>query len=141
MKIKPVQQKSLSEIVAGKIAALILEGDYLPNHQLPSERDLGGQLDVSRSSLREALKILAEHKLIEARPGVGWFVRPIEGSNILKARELAQSETRGSKPIKISKPGESPPGPRRLPVSKEKPLKIPNLQKDRLGTFDCFQLG
>ena len=55
MKIKPVQQKSLSEIVAGKIAALILEGEFLPNHQLPSERDLGGQLDVSRSSLRESI--------------------------------------------------------------------------------------
>ena len=94
MKIQPVLQKSLSEIVAGKIAALILEGEFPPNHQLPSERDLGEQLDVSRSSLREALKILAEHKLIEARPGVGWFVQPIEGSVAVKARELAQTETK-----------------------------------------------
>ena len=136
MKIKPVPRKSLSEIVAGKIAALILEGEFPPDQHLPSERDLGGQLDVSRSSLREALKILGEHKLIEARPGVGWFVLPIEGSRLIKARELAQSETSESKPLKISKPGEHPPGPRRLPVAKEKPLKIPNLQKDRLGTFE-----
>jgi len=136
MKIKPVQQKSLSEIVAGKIAALILEGDFLPNHQLPSERDLGGQLDVSRSSLREALKILGEHKLIEARPGVGWFVRPIEGSTVIKARELAQGEIKVTVPKKTSPAGEPPPGPRRLPAAKEKPLKIPNLGKDRLGTFD-----
>ncbi|MGB2962452.1 MAG: ThiF family adenylyltransferase [Anaerolineales bacterium] len=136
MKIKPVQQKSLSEIVAGKITALILEGEFLPNHQLPSERDLGGQLDVSRSSLREALKILGEHKLIEARPGVGWFVRPIEGSTLLKARELAQSETIKIEPKKTTRSGEGAPGPRRLPVAKEKPLKIPNLGKDRLGTFD-----
>ena len=136
MKIKPVLQKSLSEIVAGKIAALILEGEFLPNHQLPSERHLGSQLDVSRSSLREALKILGEHKLIEARPGVGWFVRSLEGSNVLKARELAQSERVKIHPKKTSPAGEPPPGPRRLPAAREKPLKIPNLSKDRLGTFD-----
>jgi molybdopterin/thiamine biosynthesis adenylyltransferase/DNA-binding transcriptional regulator YhcF (GntR family) len=136
MKIQPVQQKSLSEIVAGKIAALILEGVFLPEHQLPSERDLGGQLDVSRSSLREALKILSEHKLIEARPGVGWFVLSLEGAKVIKARELARSEPPLTIRKKLSPAGEPPPGPRRLPVAKEKPLKIPNLQKDRLGTFE-----
>jgi len=136
MKIQPVLQRSLSEIVASKIAALILKGDFPPNQQLPSERDLGGQLDVSRSSLREALKILEEHKLLEARSGVGWFVQPLEGSVLVKAAQLAQDETRPSKPLKISKPGQAPPGPKRLPAAKEKPLKIPNLGKDRLGTFD-----
>jgi adenylyltransferase/sulfurtransferase len=55
---------------------------------------------------------------------------------LVKAAELARSETRGAEPIKISRPAEAPPGPRRLPVAKEKPLKIPNLQQDRLGTFD-----
>jgi len=136
MKIQPVKQKSLSEIVAGRIAAIMLEGAFPTAHQLPSERDLGAQLDVSRSSLREALKILAEHKLIEARPGVGWFALPLEGTKLIKARQLAQHEISISDPIKISKPGESPSGPRRLPVAKEKPLKIPNLGTDRLGTFD-----
>jgi adenylyltransferase/sulfurtransferase len=37
---------------------------------------------------------------------------------------------------KTSPAGEPPPGPRRLPVSTEKVIKIPNLQKDRLGTFE-----
>ena len=136
MKIQPVQQKSLSEIVAGKIAALILEGEFPPEKQLPSERELGGQFDVSRSSLREALKILSQHKLIEARPGVGWFVLPLEGSKLIKARELAQAERVKILPKKTSPSADPPPGPRRLPVAKEKPLKIPNLQTDRLGTFD-----
>jgi adenylyltransferase/sulfurtransferase len=136
MNIQPVPRKSLSEILAGKIASLILEGEFPPEDQLPSERELGGQLDVSRSTLREALKILAEHKLIEARPGVGWFVLPLEGSRLVKAAELAGAERGDSQPIKITKPGETPPGPRRLPVAKEKPLKIPNLKSDRLGTFD-----
>ena len=138
MKIDPVRRRSLSEKVAGKIAALILEGEFPPEKQLPSERELGGKLDVSRSSLREALKILSERKLIEARPGVGWFVLPLMGTNIIKARELAQTEKVRIHPTrKRSSPGaEPPPGPRRLPVAKEKPLKIPNLKTDRLGTFE-----
>ncbi len=136
MKIQPVHQKSLSELVAGKIAALILEGEFPPEEQLPSERDLGSQFDVSRSSLREALKILSQHKLIEARPGVGWFVLPLEGSKLIKARQLAQAETIKIRPKRRSSAAEPPPGPRRLPVAKEKPLKIPNLQTDRLGTFE-----
>ena len=136
IKIDPVPRKPLSEILAGRIAGLILEGEFPPGQGLPSERELGGQLDVSRSTLREALKILAEHKLIEARPGVGWFALPLEGSRLVQAAELAGRETRDTQPIKIHKPGEGPSGPRRLPVAKEKPLKIPNLKSDRLGTFD-----
>ncbi|MFN2281762.1 MAG: ThiF family adenylyltransferase [Anaerolineales bacterium] len=134
--IDPVPRKSLSEILAGRIASLILEGEFQPDHQLPSERDLGSQLDVSRATLREALKILAEHKLIEARPGVGWFVLPLEGSRLVKAAELAGAGVQDSQPIRIAKPGDELPGPRRLPAAKEKPLKIPNLKSDRLGTFD-----
>jgi len=136
MKIDPVPRRSLSEKVVGKIAALILEGKFPTGKQLPSERDLGGQFDVSRSSLREALKILAERKLIEARPGVGWFVLPLKGAQLIKARELAQAERVKIHPKKSSPNLEPPPGPRRLPVAKEKPLKIPNLQTDRLGTFE-----
>ena len=136
MKIQPVTQKSLAETVAAQIAALILAGDFPPHSQLPSERSLGESLDVSRASLREALKILEEAGLLEARPGVGWFVLPLEGSVLVKAAQLAQSESPGLKPLKISQPGATPAGPRRLPAAKEKPLKIPNLKTDRLGTFD-----
>ncbi len=108
MKIQPVTQKSLAETVAAQIAALILAGDFPPHSQLPSERSLGESLDVSRASLREALKILEEAGLLEARPGVGWFVLPLEGSVLVKAAQLAQSESPVSKPLKISKPGVSP---------------------------------
>ena len=113
MKIQPVHQKPLSEIVAGKIAALILEGEFPPEGQLPSERSLVGQLDVSRSSLREALRILSEHELIEARPGVGWFVLPLVGSKVVKARQLAQTESRIKVHKKADPAKEPPPGPRR----------------------------
>ena len=136
MKIKPVPRKTLADAVAGKLAASIIDESLQSGNQLPSERELMRKLDVSRSTVREALKVLEENHLIEARPGVGWFVRAIDESNFAAAHELASDELRQPSPegsldskIKVS-------GPKRLPVTPEKPLHIPNLRTDRLGTFD-----
>jgi len=49
-----ISRMSLSEIVAGKLAAQILGGTYKSGYQLPAERDLIKQFGVSRSTLREA---------------------------------------------------------------------------------------
>jgi len=136
MTIKPVPRKSLTDVVAGKLAASILDGTLKPGSQLPPERELMLQLAVSRSTVREALKVLEDKRLIEARPGVGWFACPVNGSNYTEAHELALGEreapvadTRTENHISLS-------GPKRLPVGPEKPLHIPNLRTDRLGTFD-----
>jgi molybdopterin/thiamine biosynthesis adenylyltransferase/DNA-binding transcriptional regulator YhcF (GntR family) len=133
MKIKPIPHKTLSGTVAGKLAASLLDGSLSPGTQLSSERELMNQFGVSRTTMREALKSLEENNLIESRPNVGWFVREIDESNITQAKELA-----GGHADQISNPTTNEPvtGPRRVPVSPEKPLHIPNLQKDRLGTFE-----
>ncbi len=133
MKIQPVPHKTLAETVAGKLAASLLDGSLAPGSQLPSERDLMNQLDVSRATLREALKALEEYRLIEARPNVGWFARAIDETNVVKARGLAGVV---STPSGRPAANEPPTGPLRVPVAPEKPLHIPNLQKDRLGTFE-----
>jgi adenylyltransferase/sulfurtransferase len=133
MKIKPIPHKTLSETVAGKLAASLLDGSLLPGAQLPPERELMNQFGVSRSTMREALKSLEENNLIESRPNVGRFAREIDESNITQAKELAREhEKQASDPVTA----EPVTGPRRVPVSPEKPLHIPNLQKDRLGTFE-----
>lgn len=133
MKIQPVAHKSLAEIVAGKLAASLLDGSLLPEAQLPVERDLMAQLGVSRTTLREALKALEDSKLIESRPNVGWFAHAIDEKNVTKARELASAAN-----LTTSRPAanEPPTGPLRVPVAPEKPLHIPNLHTDRLGTFE-----
>ena len=84
----PIARKSLAEIVAGKLAASIMDGILSAGTQLASERDLVKEFGVSRSTLREALKILLDSRLIESRVSVGWFVCPITSSNLARAREL-----------------------------------------------------
>jgi molybdopterin/thiamine biosynthesis adenylyltransferase/DNA-binding transcriptional regulator YhcF (GntR family) len=136
MTIKITNHRSLTEVVAGKIATFILDGTYKTGSQIPAERELVKEFGVSRSTLREALKILAEHKLIEGKHGVGWFVCVINATNLAKSRELAFEETKASEgKVHISENKETPTGPRRLPVTPERPLQIPNLRTDRLGTF------
>ncbi|MBI3158040.1 MAG: ThiF family adenylyltransferase [Chloroflexi bacterium] len=133
MLIKPIPRKSLPDLVAGKLAAAILAGQFTTGAQLPPERDLIKDFEVSRSSLREALRILADAGVIEAQQGVGWFVSRPSERGLLKARALAaEIEPAHPKAARASAPA----GPQRLPVAGEKPLRIPNLKKDRLGTFE-----
>jgi molybdopterin/thiamine biosynthesis adenylyltransferase/DNA-binding transcriptional regulator YhcF (GntR family) len=135
MKITPIGHITLSQAVAGRLAGSLLDGSLKAGDQLPSERELIQQLNVSRATLREALKAMEENDLIEARPGVGWFTRKLDAENIAAARELAGVYRQAG--LKQSAPAKEPPeGPRRLPAAPEKPLHIPNLQSDRLGTFD-----
>jgi DNA-binding transcriptional regulator YhcF (GntR family) len=134
IKIPPVTHQSLTETVSAKLAASILDGSLAPGTQLPPERELINQLGVSRATLREALKTLEQNKLIEARPNVGWFIRSVDESNVTQARELAGPAA----PPPGSRPAANEPatGPRRVPIAPDRPLHIPNLQTDRLGTFD-----
>jgi adenylyltransferase/sulfurtransferase len=144
MKIAPVKHPTLAQVVAGRLAASILDGELDAGEKLPSERALMKQLSVSRATLREALKALSESRLIVVKQGVGSFVRPLDGSNYALATELALVHRTQDQPIQAPaaqaplKPRQSPQSlkPMRVSASTEKPLRIPNLQKDRLGTFD-----
>jgi adenylyltransferase/sulfurtransferase len=133
MKIIPIPHKTLSDAAASRLAASLLDGSLTPGTQLPPERELMNEFGISRTTLREALKSLEEKSLIESRPNVGWFVRKIDESNFAQAKELAGGHANR---ISILATNEPVTGPRRVPVGPEKPLHIPNLQKDRLGTFE-----
>ncbi len=132
--MEEIQRRSLSQLVAGKLAVQILNSTYHSGYQLPAERDLIKQFGVSRSTLREALRVLEEIKVIESRHGVGWFVSELNESNLTLAHKIAE-EAESPAVLPSTPPGEMPLGPRRLPAAPEKPIIIPNLQTDRLGTF------
>ena len=69
--------------VVDELAERIVRGDLKPGDVLPNENDLGAQLNVSRTALREAIKTLAAKGLIEARPKTGTRVRPQVHWNML----------------------------------------------------------
>lgn len=65
MGIEPLERKSLSDLVVEKIKALILKGELKEGDRIPGERELCEQFRVSRSSVREGLKILALQGLLK----------------------------------------------------------------------------
>lgn len=138
MPINLLSHRSLTDVVAGKLATSILDGTYPTGTQFPTERELVQTYGVSRSTIREALKILAEHQLIEGRHGVGWFVMKVNPSNLAKSHELSSIHREATQPRPKAKEDTEPSGPRRLPVAPEKPLQVSNPQADRLATFNLI---
>jgi DNA-binding GntR family transcriptional regulator len=53
---------------------LILSGQWAPGSRLPSETELRGQLNISRSTIRQALSNAETERLIERVPGKGTYV-------------------------------------------------------------------
>lgn len=63
-----------------RIRRLVESGEIVPGGRLPSERHLAEEFSVSRSCVREAIRTLVEHGVLEARRGAGTFLadRPQE---------------------------------------------------------------
>jgi len=69
-----VERNKLSDQVANKIQALIIDGDLKPGVQLPPERILVEQLGVSRTVIREATRLLQERGLVRVITGSGTYI-------------------------------------------------------------------
>src|SRR5260370_6986889 len=74
----PIQSLKVFERVAVQIEQRILDGELRSGDRLPTERELAELFQVSRTAVREALKILAQKGLVDMRPGRGTIV--IDGS-------------------------------------------------------------
>lgn len=68
------QREDLVARVCGALRSEIRERAIPPGTRLPSETDLAKGLGVSRPTLREATRILAQEGLLDTRHGVGTFV-------------------------------------------------------------------
>lgn len=66
--------KPLPEQVAERITQLVVEESYRPGHKLPNEFVLAERLGVGRSTVREAIKILASRNVLEVRHGSGTYI-------------------------------------------------------------------
>lgn len=77
--VVPPRRARLSDTIAEQIEGLIASGALKAGDNLPPERDLSKQLDVSRPSLREALLVLESRGLLQARRGGGYCVTDVTG--------------------------------------------------------------
>lgn len=71
---KKVERQRLSQSVAGELEEAILAGRFEIGARLPSEQTLADQFGVSRNVIREALKMVQTHGLVNIVNGAGVFV-------------------------------------------------------------------
>ena len=69
------ERKTLTEVAQQELRKAITGGTFRPGSQLPTEAELCEMLGVSRTVVREALRVLEDDGLVARRHGVGTFVR------------------------------------------------------------------
>jgi DNA-binding FadR family transcriptional regulator len=74
---------SVHASLANEIGLRIVRGDYPPGTILPNEAKWSETFEVSRSAVREAIKMLMAKSLLSSRPKVGSWVEPRERWNLL----------------------------------------------------------
>jgi DNA-binding FadR family transcriptional regulator len=77
---KPVKKTRVYEEIVVKIKDMLENGRLKSGDQLPGERELSEVFQVSRSSVREALRTLETQGFLESRQGDGTYIasRPVE---------------------------------------------------------------
>jgi len=66
---RPVQPVRAYERIVEQVEDAMARGELKPGQRLPSERELVTQFAVSRSTVREALRVLASNGVVRSRPG------------------------------------------------------------------------
>ncbi|MEU4294653.1 FadR/GntR family transcriptional regulator [Kribbella sp. NPDC026596] len=66
---QPVQTVRAYQRIVEQVEEALARGDLAPGHRLPSERELVAQFAVSRSTVREALRVLESNGVVRSRPG------------------------------------------------------------------------
>ncbi len=72
-----INKLSLAEQVAGKLQEQISLGRYKVNDKMPIEPELMKMFGVGRSTIREAIKVLANSGLLRVQQGAGTFVNNV----------------------------------------------------------------
>jgi GntR family transcriptional repressor for pyruvate dehydrogenase complex len=86
--VEPIQRSRLYHQVVVSVCQLIRQGQLKPGQRLPAERELAEQLQVGRSSLREALRALEISGIVESRQGGGTYVRDFFDGGVISPLAL-----------------------------------------------------
>ena len=92
MRLDPVSPVPAYELVLEQLRRSIDLGHFAPGEKLPPERDLARQLGVSRTTLREAVRVLEGEGAVEVRRGsTGGIVVLQEAARPARLRERLQA--------------------------------------------------
>ena len=104
--LSPISAANLNDLIGARLRDYILRSGLQAGDRLPSESVLAGQLGVSRTAVREALRSLEALGMVEARQGYGRVVcefsfrallqtlsygLPFQNSNVLQANEIRKA--------------------------------------------------
>jgi GntR family transcriptional regulator, transcriptional repressor for pyruvate dehydrogenase complex len=88
--VSPIaDRKTLVQRIISEVQELLVKGALLPGDRLPPEGKLAGQFGVGRTSVREAMKVLAALGVVEVRRGDGTFVAKGNSFHLLNPLEFA----------------------------------------------------
>jgi GntR family transcriptional repressor for pyruvate dehydrogenase complex len=96
MEFTPVKTRRLYEDIVEQIKQFITGGELKPGDKLLSERELAERLQVSRVSVREAIKALEMLGFVDIRPGDGTFVRDTNTDDIIRPLAMFLAVERNS---------------------------------------------
>ncbi len=91
-----VGQVRASESVVLQLRGMVAAGDVQPGDRLPTLAEMARLFKVSKTTVAEALRVLAAQGVVEVRHGSGTYVRAQSEQMVLEALDLYVSVTKES---------------------------------------------
>lgn len=88
-----LQRHNLADAVVSKLQQQLSLGEYQPGDKLPSEPELMDQFGVGRSTIREAIRILANTGSLSVRQGSGTYVELQNGISEPLSQRLRRADS------------------------------------------------
>ncbi len=80
--LRPIHHRTLRERIVVRLKEFIVTNKLRPGDQLPTERELAEALGVSRTAVREAIRLLEGLGVVDARPKRGAILKMPEGETV-----------------------------------------------------------
>jgi GntR family transcriptional regulator, transcriptional repressor for pyruvate dehydrogenase complex len=87
----PAQRMRLTDQVVGQLREQLAAGAFAPGDKLPPEPELMAQFGVGRTTIREAVRAIAQEGMLEVRQGDGTYVRSLAPHADRLAQRLARA--------------------------------------------------
>lgn len=90
--MQPIQRRSLVDTVVDRLQSEIASGAWPVGSRIPTEAELVAALGVSRPSVREGVRALAQLGLLETRQGDGTYVMASDPTEVALRRALHDAD-------------------------------------------------